>query len=219
METVATQGRFDLGYVVRLNRTDPEADGYFTQAFDLAQRFKQKRHDARANLLLGTLYIQQEDADQGGPYIDQALTFYRNGNYRREISRSMMMVGRRQLLQGDFDGAVKTLDEQLQLAEQVEDLGQLAWSQAEVAAVLSKQDLYPQALVRFTQSYELNKQLNNPLNTAFALLNRGDMLARLGRYTEANAALDELPLYLDQLSNDIRYKWIWSASLHLIRAQ
>src|SRR2546425_10965809 len=104
----------------------------------------------------------------------------------------MMMVGRRQLLKGDFDGAVKTLDEQLQLAKQVEDPGQLARSQAEVAAALSKQDFYPQALVRYTESYELNKQLNNPLNAAFALLNRGDMLSRLGNYSEAKSAQDEL---------------------------
>ena len=44
-----------------------------------------------------------------------------------------------------------------------------ARSQAEVAAALSKQDMYPQALVRYTESYALNKQLTNPLNAAFAL--------------------------------------------------
>jgi tetratricopeptide (TPR) repeat protein len=131
----------------------------------------------------------------------------------------MMMIGRKQLLKGDFDGALKTLDEQLQLAKQVEDPGQLARSQAEVAAALSKQDFFPQALVRFTESYELNKTLDNPLNTAFALLNRGDMLARLGRYTEANQALDQLMPLLERLSSDNKYRAIWTAWAYLIRAQ
>lgn len=219
MENLTTQGLLDLGNSLLLKRSFADAERYVRQAFDLAQSYHEKRNEARANLLLGSIYIQQEDADKGKPFIDQALSFYNAGGYRREISRCMVMIGRTQLLKGDFDGALKTLDEQLQLGRQVEDPGQLARSQAEVAAALSKQDLYPQALVRYTESYELNKKLNNPLNTAFALLNRGDMLARLGRYDEANTALNELKPFLDQLSNDNRYKLIWSAWSYLIRAQ
>jgi eukaryotic-like serine/threonine-protein kinase len=219
METLATQGLLDLGYALMIKRSYDESERYLKQGFELAQRYKEKRNEARAKLLLGTLYIQKEDADKGGPFIDQALTFYRSGGYRREISRSMMMVGRQQLLKGDFDGAVKTLDEQLKLAKQVEDPGQLARSQAEVAAALSKQDFYPQALIRFTESYELNKFLDNSLNTAFALLNRGDMLARLGRYNEANQALDQLMPLLEKISSDNKYRAIWTAWSYLIRAQ
>jgi serine/threonine protein kinase len=219
MENLTTQGLLDLGYALMIKRSYDETERYLKQALDLAQRYKEKRNEARANLLLGTLYIQKEDADKGAPFIDQALEFYRGGGYRREVSRGMMMIGREQLLKGDFDGALKTLDEQLQLAKQVEDPGQLARSQAEVAAALSKQDFYPQALIRYTESYDLNKELNNPLNTAFALLNRGDMLARLGRYDEATASLNELKPFLDQLSNDNPYKNVWTVWSHLIRAQ
>jgi serine/threonine protein kinase/Tfp pilus assembly protein PilF len=219
MENLTTQGLLDLSNALLLKRSFAEAERYARQAYDLAQSYREKRNEARANLLLGSIYIQQEKADQGKPFVDQALNFYGTGGYRREKSRCMVMIGRVQLLKGDFDGAVKTLDEQLQLAKQVEDPGQLARSQAEVAAALSKQDLYPQALIRYTESYKLNKQLSNPLNTAFALLNRGDMLARLGRYDETNDALKELQPILDQLSNDNRYKLIWSAWSYLIRAQ
>src|SRR5256885_7329336 len=118
----------------------------------------------------------------------------------------MIMVGRTQLLKGDFDGALKTLDAQLQLAKQVEDPGEMARSQQEVAAALSKQDLYPQALVRYTESYELNKALGNPLRTAFALVNRGDMLTRLGRYDEAKAAMAELSSFLNPISQENSYR-------------
>jgi serine/threonine protein kinase/tetratricopeptide (TPR) repeat protein len=219
LESLTTQGLLDLGYTLMVKRAYSDSETYLKRAFDLAQRFKEKRNEARANLLLGTFYVQREDPNQGLPYIENALKFFRNGNYRREVSRCMMMTGRAQLLKADFDAALKTLDEQLQLAKQVEDPGQLARSQAEVAAALSKQDFYPQALVRYTESYELNKQLDNPLNAAFALLNRGDMLARLGRYVEANAALDQLTPFLDRLPADNKYKAIWTAWGFLIRAQ
>lgn len=219
LESLTTQGLLDLGYALMLKRAYSESESYLKRGFELAQRFKEKRNEARANLLLGTFYIQREDPDQGLRYIEEALKFFRSGNYRREVSRCMMMNGRAQLLKAEFDSALKTLDEQLQLAKQVEDPGQLARSQAEVAAVLSKQDYYPQALIRYTESYELNKQLDNPLNAAFALLNRGDMLAHLGRHQEANEALDQLPPYLDRLSSDNKYKAIWTAWSFLIRAQ
>ena len=219
MEGLTVQGLLDLGYASMLKRSYKESEQYLNQAFNLAQQYKQKRNEARSNLLLGTLYIQLEQPEKGAPYIEQALSFYRTGDYRKEVSRCMLMIGREQLLKGDFDGAVKTLDEQLELAKKVEDPGQLSRSQAEIAAALSKQDLYPQALVRYTESYELNRYWSNPLNTSFALLNRADMLARLGRYADANKALDELKPFLNQLSDDNKYGVIWSAWSYLIRAQ
>ena len=219
MENLATQGLLDLGNALLIRRTFDEAERYLYQGLELAQRHKEKRNEARANLLLGWTYIQQELPDKGAPFIDQAAAFYRDRNYRREMSRCMMMSGRVQLLKGDYEGATRTLDEQLQLAKQVEDPGQIALSQSEVAAALSKQDLYPQALIRFTESYELNQSLKNPLRAAFALLNKGDMLARLGRYAEARAALDELKTYLDPLSEDNNYKHLWTIWSYLIRAQ
>src|SRR4029453_6024 len=192
MESLATQGLLDLGSALMMKGSYQESENYLKQARDLAERFKEKRNQAQANLLLGTLYIQQDHTDQGAPFIEQAVEFYRNGGYRREMSRCMMITGRAQLLRGDFGGAVRILDEQLQLAKQVEDPGQLASSQAFIAAVLARQDLYPQALLRHTESYESNKKIGDPLQAAFALVNRGDMLARLGRYDESVAALSEL---------------------------
>jgi serine/threonine protein kinase len=215
METLTTEGLLDLGYALMIKRSYDVAEGYLKRALDLAQHYKAKRNEARANLLLGTLYIHQEAADKGEPFIEQALTFYKTGGYRREISRCMMMIGRAQLLRSDFDGALKTLNEQLQLAKQVEDPGQLARSQAEVAAVLAKYDFYPQAVIRYAESFQLNKTLNNPLNAAYALLNQGRMLVRLGRYDDAMGAFAELDSYLNALSDDNSYKPLWRAWSHL----
>jgi tetratricopeptide (TPR) repeat protein len=219
MENLATQGLLDLGNALLIKRSYNESENYLKQASDLAERFKEKRNKARADLLLGTLYIQRDDAERGGPFIEQALEFYRVGGYRREASRCSMMLGRQQLLKGNFDGAVETLDQQLQLARQVEDPGQLSSSQAEIAAVLSKQDLYPQALIRYTESYELNKRIDDPFHAAYALLNRADMLARLGRYSDAGAALSELDPLLARIGNDNQYKLIWSGYAFVIKAQ
>lgn len=219
LENLSTQGVLDLSNALLLKRSFEESERYARQGLGLAQGNRQKRNAARANLLLGSIFIQQSQAENGLPFIEQALDFYLNGGYRREVSNCMMMVGRAQLLKGDFNGAIKTLDEQLQLAKQVEDPGQLARSQQELGPILSKQSYYPQALVRFTESYQLYKSLNNSFHAAFGLINRADMLAQLGRLDEAGAALDELQIYLDSLPVENNYKEIWTGWSHIIRAR
>jgi tetratricopeptide (TPR) repeat protein len=219
MENLATRGLLDVGNTLSLKRDFANAERYARQALELARNYGEKRNEAGANLLLGSIFVQQGDAGTGATFIDQALAFYRPRGYRRETSRCMVMIGRKQLLQGDFSNAVKTFDEQLQLAKEVEDPGELARSQSEVAAALSKQDLYPQALVRYAESCELSRKLGNPLRVSFALVNQGDMAWRLGKYEDAKAALAELDGYLDALSNDNRYKQIWRAWSHLYLAQ
>ena len=219
MENLATRGLLDVGQTLLLKRDFPNAEKYGRQALELARNYGEKRNEASANLLLGSIYVQQGDAETGAPFVDQALAFYQPRSYRRETSRCMLLIARKQLLQGDFSNALRTFDEQLQLAKQVEDPGELSRSQSEVAAALSKQDLYPQALLRYSESYELNKKLGNPLRISFALVNKGDMAWRLGRYDEAKAALSELDQYLNALSDDNTYKKIWKAWSHLYLAQ
>ena len=219
MENLATRGLLDIGTTLSLKRDFANAERYARQVLELARNYGEKRNEAYANLLLGSIFVQQGDVEKGAPFVDEALAFYRPRGYRRETSRCMVLIGRKQLLQGDFSSAVKTLDEQLELAKQVEDPGELARSQSEVAAALSKQDLYPQALIRYAESYELSKKLGNPLRVSFALLNKGDMAWRLGKYDEAKAAITELDQYLKELSDDNRYKKIWKAWSHLYMAQ
>lgn len=219
LENLAAEGLLDLGYAFFVGRAYGEAEEYFRQALDIAERNKGKRNEARSLMYFGAWFIQQEQPDKGLPYIERALSFYRPGAYGKEISQCLIWTARAQLLKADFDGAVKTLDEQLKLAKAVDDPVQLARSQEELASALGKLQFYPQALVRYTESYQLYKSLDNPFHTSFCLLNRADMLARLGRYQEAAMSLDELMPLVNTLPADNKYKPIWMAFGYLIRAQ
>ena len=219
MENLAAQGLLDLGYAFFVGRAYGEAEQYFRQGLDIAERNKGRRNEARAHMCFGALFIQQEQPDKGRPYIERALEFYRAGGYNKEISQCLLWNARAQLLKGDFDEALKTLDEQLKLAMAVDDPAQLARSQEEMASALGKLELYPQALIRYTESYQLFKSLENSFHTAFCLLNRADILARLGRYEEATKALDELTPILAMLTSDNKYKALWSAWANLIFGQ
>jgi len=219
IENLATQGLIDLGYALFVRREYTEAEQYFKQALDFAARAKGRRNEARAQLSLGSLYIQQEKPDEGLPFIEQALAYYQKGGYGKELSKCLIMRGRAKLLKGDYTAAFKEFDEQLQLARQVDDPAQIARSQSEIASALAKQELFPEALRHYNESYSINKSLDNPLNAGYSLLNSSDMLWQLGRYKEARESLNELSSLAARLDKDNNYRQLWSAWTYIINAR
>ena len=219
IENLITQGLHDLGYIFLVSRAYADAEQYFMQSLDYAQRYKGENNEARVMLSIGNLYIQQELPDQGLPRIEQALSYYRAGGYRKETARCLIMLGRAKLLKGDYEAALRIFDEQLQLAKQIDNPAQVARSQSEIGSALAKQEVYPAALRHFNESYESYSRLGNPLNAGFSLLNKFDMLARLGRHEEAHASLDQLLALINQLSDDNNNKQVWRAWAHLISAR
>lgn len=209
LENLTTQGLLDLGYAFFVKRDYEQAEQYFKQALDFAQRYKGRRNEARAMLWLGSLYIQQERTDAGLPYVEKAMSFFQSGGYKKEISRGLLIEGRAKLLKGEYDEGLKIFDEQLQIARQVDDPSQIARSQNEIGTALSKQELYPQAIQHFDESYSISKSLNNPSNGGYSLLNRADMLARLGHYEKARLSLRQLSETIEQLGKDNNYRQLW----------
>src|SRR5215216_3308591 len=78
-------------------------------------------NEAWARLQLGSLRINELKTDEGLRYIDQALPFYRQGGYREWLSVALMLRGRVLRDKGDYEGALKAFNDQLQLGEQPGD--------------------------------------------------------------------------------------------------
>jgi hypothetical protein len=70
--------------------------------------------------------------------------------------------------------------------------------------VLAEQERYPEALLRYNQSYEIHKSLNDRRNMAYSLMNRGDVLWRLGRYDEARDSLAQALELANQPDNLVK---------------
>jgi tetratricopeptide (TPR) repeat protein len=134
---------------------------------------------------------QQHNADETSRYIEPALLFFKKGGYRKYIAQGMFLRGRVYAARGDYEAALQAFEEQLQLAEQVGDLSQVAFSQKEIGSVLAVQERYPEALHYFDESYQGNKSLNNESSVGYALVNRGSVLWQMGRDKEAREALDQ----------------------------
>jgi tetratricopeptide (TPR) repeat protein/predicted Ser/Thr protein kinase len=190
LENLTTRGLIDLGNAYFVKGEDDEARKYFTQALEYAQRFKSQRNQARALLSLGSLELQRGETGEGLRNVEQALAWYRRGGYRKETAQALILLGRAQRQNGDYQAALRSFQQQLEIARQLGDQTQVALAQQGIGTVLEAQERWPDALLNYREAYAAAKQSGDQLNVAYSLLDSSRILWQLGRYGEAQQALD-----------------------------
>ena len=192
IRNLATNGLIDLGYTLISRGEFNEARKYFKQALDFAQGDKARRTEARARLAIGTLNFQQGNLDEAISLLGEALAFYQPGGYRKETSITLLTLGRAHRNKGDYEVALKTFEQQLQLASDLGDPAQLAASHLSIAILLGMyQERYADALPHLDESFRIDESIGAKIGMGYDQLYRGGVLWQLGRYQEADAALKQ----------------------------
>jgi tetratricopeptide (TPR) repeat protein/tRNA A-37 threonylcarbamoyl transferase component Bud32 len=175
----------------KLNKLD-EAEVVLNRALEYARSYKLRRYVALALTNLGSVYTKRSQPDKAEDYIKGARDYYTQGGYRREADTCAILIGRSRRLKGDYEGALNILEEQLHLADQAGDLGQVGVLNRECGSVLHAQQKYPQALDHYRQSAAAAKSLGNTTLLNYSVLNQASMLWALGRYPEAGDLFAQL---------------------------
>lgn len=210
MQTLLVRGILDLGNVFLLHGENDDAEKYFNQGLDYARAYKLRGSAARALLSLGSLRLQRfGDPDKALLYLEQALPFYQQGNYRKETSQSLILIGRADSLKGNYDAARKVFEEQKQLAEKAGDAAQLARAHMEIGISLVEQEQYTQALGNFEKSVQINKSLEDQQATGYGIANRGNALWQLGRYEDAKKDFAEASGIADRSEGKFKGLQAW----------
>ncbi|HZE73645.1 MAG TPA: tetratricopeptide repeat protein [Pyrinomonadaceae bacterium] len=191
LENYATAGLIDLGIGLLGSGDYAEAQKNFKLALDSARLNKARRLEAIALMDLGSTYIQQLRTDEGLPLAQEALNYFRQGNYRGLVSECLTIIGRANRRKGEYDFARQALEEELQVSKEGHDEPHMAFAEAEIGTVYLEQEKYPLALQQYDESYQINKGLGRQLSQAYNQQNRGKALTRLGRFDEARQALQE----------------------------
>jgi ATP/maltotriose-dependent transcriptional regulator MalT len=80
----------------------------------------------------------------------------------------------------------------MELAKQSGDAARLAATHSSIGVLLGdNQEIYPEALQHFDESYRINKTIGARVSQGWDQANRAQSLWQLGRYAEARAALDD----------------------------
>jgi tetratricopeptide (TPR) repeat protein/predicted Ser/Thr protein kinase len=188
----------ELGYAFFVGGKYEEAEKNYNQAREFARRNKSRLREAQVLRNLAILYIQQLRTDEGLTYAQQALKFFQEGGYHSYVSVCRTMIGRAHRRRGDYQAALGVFQENLDMAEQTGYQPQVAFTQGEIAMVLTEQERYPEALSRYQQSYGINKSLNDQLGLMYNSLNLGNVQWRLGLYTDAQTSLTQARGIADQ---------------------
>jgi tetratricopeptide (TPR) repeat protein len=192
IRALATNGLIDLGYTLLARGEFAETRSYLQQALDFARQDKATRLEARARLALGSLGTQEGRFDEAVSHLEAALKFYQPAGYRTETSNALILLGRAYRDKGEYAVAMKAFSEQLALAKQSGDPARLAATHSSIGVLLgNNQELYPEALSHFAESYRINMSLGARVGMGWDQANRAANLWPLGRYEEARDALDE----------------------------
>jgi tetratricopeptide (TPR) repeat protein/tRNA A-37 threonylcarbamoyl transferase component Bud32 len=209
-ENLVTGGLVELGNMYRGRGDYAKAETYFKQALEFARANKGRRREALAKLNLGGLYIHQLRADEGLALVDQAYSFYQQGGYHHEVLICLTEIGRGNRRKGNYEEALRVLNQKLDLAKQAGNEGQAALAYADIGAVMIEQERYPEALVNYDLSYNLNVTLKNNLLIAYNQHNRANILWRLGQNENALESLRqafELSSHYEALLPDIELSY------------
>ena len=216
LENLAASGLLNLGNSFHSRGDYQKAEDYFKQAIKFAQANKGRVAEARGLSNLGGLYIQTLRVDEGLPLVQQALTFFQQGNYPRSVSFCLTQIGRGNRRKGDYAKALEALNQKLELAKQNGSQPLIADCYGEIAAVLFDQENYPAALEHYDNALKIYEAVGNKLRTVYNQTNRANILWRLGRYAEARQTLAEVTSMANESKND--FKQLFPV-LHLIDAE
>ncbi|MEP7270385.1 MAG: tetratricopeptide repeat protein [Acidobacteriota bacterium] len=210
IRNLATNGLIDLGYTLLSRGELVEARSYFAQALDFAKQDRASRIEARAKLGLGSVSVQMENQDEAIAFLGEALKFFQPAGYRKETSNALILLGRAYREKGEYKIALKTFEQQLDVAGKLGDPAQVAASHSGIALLLGiHQERYAEALPHVEESYKINKSLGAKVLMGWDQLNRGTFLWQLGRYSEASAALDEVFAVANRPEANLKSQLAW----------
>ena len=201
LENLTTSGLIDLGYSYFLRGDYEEGERYFKQALEYAQRNRGRRNEARALLSLGSLKMTQDYPDQAVVYIQKALAFYQEGGYRQETAQALLLFGRANRMAGDYDAATRAFQQQLEIAQQDNNVQRQALAHEGLGTVLARRERYLEALSHFENGFSLFTKLDNKLAIAHGMINRASMLFALGRYQEGQSLLADATVLAVKTAN------------------
>jgi tetratricopeptide (TPR) repeat protein len=161
----------------------------FDEAAELAQVHQNIRNEMRARFMLASVLIQQGKVSEGLKNLEPALVYFRDGGYKHETAQLLLLNVRARRQQGDYDGALKAAEEQLQVAGQWGNRSMEAFAEQSIGSVFGDQERFPEALPHFRNYLATSEAIHSQVGIGYALSNIGDQLAILGHYPEAEQAL------------------------------
>ncbi len=210
IEYWATDGFNRLGTAYFSKEAFADAERSHLQALKQSKKNGHPKLEANANFGLASIRDQQGRWDESIPLAREALQYYESFAYMSMAAEATDLIIRGEEGKGDFNRALKSANELLQLARKWEDPASIQTAEESVGNILLDLERFPDALTHYEEALKASRLTNG--NVAYQEMHCADTLWRLGRYSEAEDMLASIPAQTASRS-DI------ASSSELIRAQ
>jgi serine/threonine protein kinase/Tfp pilus assembly protein PilF len=205
LENLAAGGLIELGNSFSAKQDYEKAERYFSQAMELASANKGRLREMSAMSNLGGVYISTLRVDDGLRLVQQAVEFFRQGNYGRYLTASLTQLGRGYRRKGEYALALDALKEKLELAKQSNNQRVIADCDSEIGAVLMDQENLPESLKLYEDAFKVYEEIRHRSRIVYNKINRGHLLWRLGHYNEVQSLFADLNETMSQPDSEFKH--------------
>lgn len=198
IDNLVKRGLIDLGNSYLVERKTVEAEERFRQSLNLSVAQKDVRNAARARLSLASAAAQGGKSDQVIDYVEQALPFYQQGGYQKEMLQALTLFSRAKVQKGEYDAAWSASEQILKLSQKLGDQAQEGLAHEDLGLLLLRWSRHPEALQHFDETYRIARSQGLKRNVYLSLIDRASSLWHLGRYEDARLALSEAAPFANQ---------------------
>jgi tetratricopeptide (TPR) repeat protein len=192
MGTIAADGLRSLATALMAVGRFEDADAQLGRAIDVAVEQKARRAEMQARLQRASLRLAQQRPADAIALVETALPFFAEGRYVRNEAEARSVLARAHESLEQYDQARVLASEVLTLAESLDDPVLIGVSLDNLAGQAERLGQLPEALAVRERLEQLHRDTQDHALLAFDLVNRADLLIRLGRGAEADDALAEV---------------------------
>jgi len=196
-QSLAANGLVDLAGTLMLAGKYDEAEELFVRAISLAASQGSKRIEMRARLQQASLRQATGHPDEAIALCDKPLQFFSNGHYTRLEAIAKTIVARAQVDLEHYEQASRLTGDVLAFAESIADDALTATSLENQVSQLMALGRLPEALADIEQVEHMRRTQKDQSALPSDLVRRAELLIRLGRSAEADAALREVQQGMD----------------------
>ena len=192
LETAAADGLIDLAATLVEAGRHGDAQAHLVRAGELARKRGARRIEARAQLQMASLHADQRRPVEALNMLEPALEFFRQHKYRHFELTALSIASRAHQQRDDIARAHAMSLEALKVAEELRNDVQVGLALGNLAHQATSVGSLPEALGLRERAEAIHRRQGDLVQLPFDLTNRAELLIRLGRESDAHAALSEV---------------------------
>jgi tetratricopeptide (TPR) repeat protein/predicted Ser/Thr protein kinase len=191
ISNLAARGQINLGNSFLVAGDYAKAESAFEEAREYARRHELRFSEARARFSLASVYSQRGQSELVIEETADAVRFFRQGGFNREVVMCLQLRTRALRQMGRFQEALETAQSQLNALGPDADKAQRSDLEDVIGSILAALERYPEAMKAYQGVEQVARSLNDKVGIGYAVASQARVAGRMGDFDLAVKHLKE----------------------------